>query len=196
MPFDLLNTAFKAVRDVQSLVLRTAKTAIGQIHTVCATDDASLWYSIRVNNEDGTKARVADEQVSLLVNSETIWSCRTERVEKDAGFGGSAIVVEWQAPYLIGSSHGHKQDFLVAREHQPIRRDAITHQLVELAARAQTVYFTSLVSHACLALVGEVNVALRVDDKVVGSFEPLKVATSHVRLDRSGRGVTDQYTLW
>lgn len=45
MPLDFLNAAFKTIGDVQRLVLRTTKTAVGQIHTIRPTDDASLWYS-------------------------------------------------------------------------------------------------------------------------------------------------------
>lgn len=113
MPLHLLNIPLQAVCDVQRLVIRPTEAAVGQVDAVRAADDVCFWDPVRVDHENGTETRMADEEIAFLVERQAIRARVSKRGEEDAALGGGPVLVQRQPPYLVGSRHGYVEKALI-----------------------------------------------------------------------------------
>lgn len=183
MPVNNLYVSLQAICDVQSLVLRTAKTAIRKIDALASRNYSCLWHAIGINNKYGTETRMTDKEAALLVHCETVGASVAEGLKEQPGLGRCAIIMQRESPHGVLPGHGDEEKPFVSRQDETVWRYAILDQGIKLSVRAQSVYFAGLIRHASLPLVGKVDVVLGVNNEVIGALEPFQVSSRYFGFD-------------
>lgn len=119
---------------------------------------------------------MAYKQTSFLVNSKAVRTSRSKTLEEQTCFTRRAVSMQWKTPDRVRARHGNEEELFIGRKHQTIRADPVVNQGVELAARRESVYFSGWIGKPCLTLVGEVQIAGLIENKIIGTFEMLKIA--------------------
>src|SRR5215475_6237903 len=162
-------------RDVEPVSSGAADCDIGA-GAGSAGSDARDTLAVRREHEDVAERGVRDEQPPSPVHGHAVGTAWTEQRAETADLGDAAVLHERQAPDRIVARHRDEQHGLGGVEHEAVGTDAGVNQTVESAARGQPVNAPGRIMQAGLALVGEIDVAVRSQMQVVAAAKRLGIA--------------------
>ena len=136
---------------------------------------------IRSEHEHMSERGVSDKQAARFVDSQSVGPAGAEHRTEAAYLRDVAASHERQTPNRVVPRHRHKQHGFAGIEHQAVRTDAGVDQTVETSCARKPIDPPGWIMQPGLALVGEIDVAVRGDVEIVASFEGFGIARGQDR---------------